>query len=168
MCLFCLVGFSRRFDLGCFWAELVSLQVSLLCSSIVRVLYQQKLGKVFWLFLQQVRRFLVEVRKGLRGVFYYWMFQNWMLGWFGQLLEWLDYFYFGDWLFGYLVRQKFCVVKVLVGMYFFFFVLRLVYVFCKYFYVQNQVVSFFLVGGFGSRVFLRRRWRLVIYLGFGF
>lgn len=104
MCLFCLAGSSRRLDSGCLWAELASLQVPPLCSSIIRALHQQKLGKASWSSLQQVRRFLAEVRKGLPGAFYYWMLQNWMLGWFGRLSEWSDHPHLGDWPPGHLAR----------------------------------------------------------------
>ena len=67
MCLFCLAGSSRRFDSGCLWAGLASLQVPPSCSSIVRALHHHKLGKAAWPSLQQVRRFQAEVLKGLPG-----------------------------------------------------------------------------------------------------
>lgn len=68
MCLFCLAGSSRRFDSGCLWAGLASLQVPP-PYSIVRALHQHKLGNTAWPSLQQVRRFLAEVLRGLPGTF---------------------------------------------------------------------------------------------------
>uniref|UniRef100_A0A8C6D0L4 DNA damage-binding protein 2 n=1 Tax=Moschus moschiferus TaxID=68415 RepID=A0A8C6D0L4_MOSMO len=47
-------GSSRRFDSGCLWAGLASLQVPPLCSSIVRALHQHKLGTAAWPSLQQI------------------------------------------------------------------------------------------------------------------
>eukprot|EP00071_Canis_lupus_P027621 XP_022261178.1 DNA damage-binding protein 2 isoform X2 [Canis lupus familiaris] len=46
-------GSSRRFDSGCLWAGLASLQVPPSCSSIVRALHHHKLGKAAWPSLQQ-------------------------------------------------------------------------------------------------------------------
>lgn len=61
MCLFCLAGSSRRFDSGCLWAGLASLQVPPSYTNIVRALHHHKLGKAAWPSLQQVRHFLAEV-----------------------------------------------------------------------------------------------------------
>ncbi|KAI6053541.1 DDB2 [Marmota monax] len=46
-------GSSRRYDSGCLWAGLASLQVPPPSSSIVRALHQYKLGKAAWPSLQQ-------------------------------------------------------------------------------------------------------------------
>uniref|UniRef100_A0A673TG25 DNA damage-binding protein 2 n=1 Tax=Suricata suricatta TaxID=37032 RepID=A0A673TG25_SURSU len=46
-------GSSRRFDSGCVWAGLASLQVPPSCISIVRALHHHKLGKAAWPSLQQ-------------------------------------------------------------------------------------------------------------------
>lgn len=67
--LFYLAGSSRRFDSGCLWEGLASLQVPPRCRSIVRALHHHKLGRTAWPSLQQVRRFLAEVLKGLHGAF---------------------------------------------------------------------------------------------------
>lgn len=67
MCLFHLAGSNRRFDSGCLWAGLASLQVSPPCRNIVRALHHHKVGKAAWPSLQQVRSFLAEVLKGLHG-----------------------------------------------------------------------------------------------------
>lgn len=69
ICLFHLAGSSRRFDSGCLWAGLASLQVSSPCRNIVRALHHHKLGKAAWPSVQQVRSFLAEVLKGLHGSF---------------------------------------------------------------------------------------------------
>lgn len=63
--MFCLAGSSRRFDSGCLWAGLASLQVPPPCRSVVRALHHHKLGKAAWPSLQQVRHFLAELLKGL-------------------------------------------------------------------------------------------------------
>ncbi|XP_023384534.1 DNA damage-binding protein 2 isoform X2 [Pteropus medius] len=47
-------GSSRRFDSGCLWAGLASLQVSPPCRNIVRALYHHKVGKAAWPSLQQI------------------------------------------------------------------------------------------------------------------
>nr|KAF6464767.1 damage specific DNA binding protein 2 [Rousettus aegyptiacus] len=46
-------GSSRRFDSGCLWAGLASLQVSSPCRNIVRALHHHKLGKAAWPSVQQ-------------------------------------------------------------------------------------------------------------------
>ncbi|KAF6332870.1 damage specific DNA binding protein 2 [Rhinolophus ferrumequinum] len=46
-------GSSRRFDSGCLWAGLASLQVPPPCRSVVRALHHHKLGKAAWPSLQQ-------------------------------------------------------------------------------------------------------------------
>ncbi|XP_037378243.1 DNA damage-binding protein 2 isoform X1 [Talpa occidentalis] len=47
-------GSSRRFDSGCLWTGLASLQVPPPCSSIIRALHHHKLGKTPWPSLLQV------------------------------------------------------------------------------------------------------------------
>uniref|UniRef100_A0A8C3YQN4 DNA damage-binding protein 2 n=1 Tax=Catagonus wagneri TaxID=51154 RepID=A0A8C3YQN4_9CETA len=47
-------GSSRRFDSGCLWAGLASLQVPPPFSSIIRALHHYKLGKASWPSLQQI------------------------------------------------------------------------------------------------------------------
>lgn len=55
---------SRTCESCCLLAELSSLQIPSRSSSIVRDLYQHKLGKATWSSLQQVRCFLSDVLKG--------------------------------------------------------------------------------------------------------
>ena len=54
---------SRTCESCCLLAELSSLQIPSRSSSIVRDLYQHKLGKATWSSLQQVRCFLSDVLK---------------------------------------------------------------------------------------------------------
>lgn len=56
---------SRKCESCCHLPELPGLQTPPRSSSLIRDLYQQKLGKVTWSSLQQVRCFLSETRKGL-------------------------------------------------------------------------------------------------------
>ncbi|XP_010610740.1 DNA damage-binding protein 2 isoform X3 [Fukomys damarensis] len=46
-------GPNRRYDSGCLWAGLASMQVPEVGSSIIRVLHQHKLGKAAWPTIQQ-------------------------------------------------------------------------------------------------------------------
>ncbi|XP_004851942.1 DNA damage-binding protein 2 [Heterocephalus glaber] len=46
-------GSSRRYDSGCLWAGLASLQVPTVGSNIIRALHQHKLGKAAWPSIQQ-------------------------------------------------------------------------------------------------------------------
>lgn len=155
MCLFHLAGSSRRFDSGCLWAGLASLQVSPPCRNIVRALYHHKVGKAAWPSLQQVRSFLAEELKGLHGCLFITgcselRCQIASVGCqSGQitptLVTGLPDIQPGGSLTLWRSQLECTLPSCFPG---------LVCVYCTYFHAQSQEVSFPLVGGFGPRAHL--------------